>query len=195
MTRHIPQRSLLLCALLLAAGPLSQATGQGVMLLDDHMSRCAIFQALSAQVPPDCRGHREKTIVFTNPSLPGRAERPCAFATTRIQFAFDSSVLTPESQPRLDTLAEVLKDVQLAEQAIRIEGHTDSVGSATYNRRLSYKRARAVQHYLHAYHGIALARLPAVGKGPDEPYNPKQPTAAINRRVQFVNLNARCGQS
>jgi outer membrane protein OmpA-like peptidoglycan-associated protein len=193
--RQILPQTCLLCALLLAAGTLAQAAEPGVTILNENLSWCTIFHALSLQVPPECRAQLTKTVVFTDPSTPAPGYQPYAFATTRIQFRFDSSALAPESQPILDTFANVLKDPRMADQVVRVEGHTDSVGSVGYNRRLSSKRAMAVQHYLHEHHGIALIRIPAIGKGPTEPYDPKHPTAALNRRVQFVNLSAKGGQS
>lgn len=186
-----PLLALALCSALFASGLTSQAIGQGVVMLHEDMSRCAIFRALSADVPPDCRSSA-KTIMF--PSVQTVANRLYAFATTRIQFTFDSSQLTPESQYVLDRLAEGLKDAHMADKVVRIEGHTDSVGAAAYNQRLSYRRAMAVQHYLHAHHGMALRRLPALGKGEDEPYDPVSPTTAVNRRVQFVNLSDHGGR-
>lgn len=68
------------------------------------------------------------------------------------RFDFDLVQLTPEAQQLLDTLAEVLKDARLAKKTLRVEGHTDSSGAAKYNLQLSYRRALAVQHYLHARH-------------------------------------------
>ena len=193
--RQMLQQWFLLCALLLATGTLAQAVEPGVTILHENVSWCTIFHALRLQVAPECYGHLTKTIVLNEPSSPALTNRSCAFATTRIQFRFDSATLAPESQPPLDILASVLKDARMADQVVRVEGHTDSLGSATYNRRLSYQRALAVQHYLHAYRGVALTHIPAVGKGKDEPYDPDHPTSALNRRVQFVNLSAHCGQS
>lgn len=193
--RQMLRQWFLLCALLLATGTLAQAAEPGVTILNENVSWCTIFHALRLQVAPECRGHLTKTIVLNEPSPAAPANRSCAFTTTRIQFRFDSATLTPESHLPLDTLASVLKDARMADQVVHIEGHTDSLGSAIYNRRLSYQRALAVQHYLHAYRDVAVTRIPAVGKGKDEPYDPDHPTSALNRRVQFVNLSAHCGQS
>ena len=179
---------------LLGPGAWGQATEQRATLLDGQASWCTIFRALSLQIPAECRTPLHKGVVFTAAIPAAPASCPASFTTTRIQFNFDSSALRPESYLLLDLLATVLNDARMANQTIRIEGHTDSVGPLAYNRHLSQQRALAVQRYLHTSHGIPFSRLPTLGKGPDEPYDPAYPTAAINRRVQFTNLSAACLQ-
>lgn len=64
-----------------------------------------------------------------------------------VLFAFDKAELTAEARRILDRLGDSLK--QRDEMtAIRISGHTDSVGSSAYNQRLSQARADAVMRYL-----------------------------------------------
>jgi len=145
-------------------------------------------------VPAECRTQRPKGVVFTAALPPAPVSCPPSFTTTRIQFDFDSAALRPESYLLLNLLAEVLNDARMANQVIRIDGHTDSVGPVAYNWHLSQQRARAVQGYLHTAHDIPLSRLPTLGKGPAEPYDPAHPTAPVNRRVQFTNLSATCLQ-
>jgi outer membrane protein OmpA-like peptidoglycan-associated protein len=185
MTRQTSQRLFLGFLLLLI--PTTHVRAQGVTILNETLSRCTIFQALRGRMPADCANPLTKVLVFTTP--PAQVTRSGAFATTRIQFAFDSALLTPDSRQPLDILAEVLADPSMAAQVVRIEGHTDNIGSTAYNQRLSTRRAQSVQDYLHTRHGIPLGRIPALGKGFYEPYDPQQPGAALNRRVQFVNLS------
>jgi outer membrane protein OmpA-like peptidoglycan-associated protein len=106
----------------------------------------------------------------------------------RIQFEFDSFNLTGDAKAELDRLAEVLKDDLMQSKVVEIEGHADAVGSEGYNVALSQLRARSVRAYLIEQHGIAADRLPFLGKGEAEPYDPANPTAAENRRVVFTNL-------
>jgi len=70
---------------------------------------------------------------------------------------------------------------------IRIEGHTDNVGSPEQNRELSRKRAQAVKDYL-VHKGIAPSRLTVEGVGPDKPIAPNTIAEgrAANRRVEFI---------
>jgi outer membrane protein OmpA-like peptidoglycan-associated protein len=106
----------------------------------------------------------------------------------RIQFEFDSFNLTAEAKGELDRLAEVLSDELMQTKVVEIEGHADATGSESYNLSLSQLRARSVRAYLVERHGIAPDRLPFVGKGEAEPYDPTNPTAGVNRRVVFTNL-------
>jgi outer membrane protein OmpA-like peptidoglycan-associated protein len=103
-----------------------------------------------------------------------------------IPFAFNSSALSPDAAEPLDQIAE---GVKLAQEAtgivVVIEGHTDAVGSAQYNKRLSLRRAAAVKKYLVANHGVNANLLKAVGKGQTKPLNAENPRADENRRVQF----------
>jgi OmpA-OmpF porin, OOP family len=106
----------------------------------------------------------------------------------RIQFEFDSFNLTAEAKGELDRLAEVLSDELMQAKVVEIEGHADATGSESYNLSLSQLRARSVRAYLVERHGIAPDRLPFVGKGEAEPYDPAHPAAGVNRRVVFTNL-------
>jgi len=69
---------------------------------------------------------------------------------------------------------------------IEVAGHTDDVGPAEYNRKLSQRRAEAVVAYL-IKRGVAADRLVAVGYGEDMPTMPGRSRKArnANRRVEF----------
>ena len=105
----------------------------------------------------------------------------------RVQFEFDSFRLTDDAKALLDRLAGALNDDLMKDKTVEIEGHADAVGSAEYNLSLSQLRARAVRAYLIQERGIAPERLPFVGKGEADLYDPAHPTAAVNRRVVFTN--------
>lgn len=106
----------------------------------------------------------------------------------RILFDFDSFRLTDDAKAALDRLASVLNDDLMQDKTIEIDGHTDAVGTADYNLTLSQERAEAVRAYLVEKHGIAPERLPVVGKGKTDLYDPAHPDAAVNRRVVFTNV-------
>lgn len=110
----------------------------------------------------------EKTHVFNN-----------------VLFAFDKFIIQKEAQSELKRLfSHLSKDKTLT---IAINGHTDSVGSKTYNQRLSSKRAAAVANYLQAL-GIAQERISWQGHGGDKPIatNDSEKGRQKNRRVEFV---------
>ena len=67
-----------------------------------------------------------------------------------------------------------------------IEGHTDNVGSAEHNLRLSQKRAEEVVNYL-IFQGIDLSRLRARGYGFSKPIAPNdtEESRALNRRTEI----------
>ena len=65
-----------------------------------------------------------------------------------IQFEFDSAKLLPESRPLLDNLAKAINSDKLRGFTFVVEGHTDIVGSAEYNQKLSDQRALSVLTYL-----------------------------------------------
>ncbi|MBX2839774.1 MAG: OmpA family protein [Gammaproteobacteria bacterium] len=106
-----------------------------------------------------------------------------------INFHFGEATVTEESLAYLDAVGQMLSLEQSGDQAILIEGHTDAVGSAQYNQGLSEQRALAVQEYLIRVHNIDQARLNPVGKGELHLYEPADPKAAVNRRVEFKLLD------
>ena len=63
-----------------------------------------------------------------------------------MNFAFNKSDLTSESRPVLDGVATGLKNHPRVK--VEIQGHTDSVGAAAYNLKLSQRRAESVREYL-----------------------------------------------
>ncbi len=93
-----------------------------------------------------------------------------------------------ESQyPALDGVAEVLK--MNPALRIRIDGHTDSTGTADFNQTLSERRANAVRDYLQSV-GIEVDRLETRGFGMSSPIarNDTDEGMAVNRRCQLTVL-------
>lgn len=107
----------------------------------------------------------------------------------QVQFPFNSAEIQPEMTPALDAVAAGIK-MTGAQTRIVIEGHTDAVGTADYNLRLSRKRAAAVKHYMVVRHGIAPQTLEVMGLGKSAPLLPQNPYAPENRRVQFRAADA-----
>ncbi len=83
-----------------------------------------------------------------------------------IFYDFDKATLRPESEKALDGLVNLLNENPNV--TIELSAHTDYIGSAEYNKRLSQRRADAVVAYLTA-HGIAADRLTPVGYGKERP--------------------------
>jgi outer membrane protein OmpA-like peptidoglycan-associated protein len=70
----------------------------------------------------------------------------------------------------------------------KLTGHTDAIGSAEFNLKLSVQRAESVLDYLVTKHHIAANRLSIEGKGFSEPADVNHPESGVNRRVQVTNV-------
>jgi outer membrane protein OmpA-like peptidoglycan-associated protein len=112
-----------------------------------------------------------------------------------VLFTYKSATLTPEARQLLSGVASTLANPQAAERKIAVEGHTDSVGSHEYNRKLSLERAQAVAQELIAG-GVSKGRIKVEEYGEEIPIAPnKSPKGednpegrAENRRVEIVIL-------
>ena len=72
---------------------------------------------------------------------------------------------------------------------MRIEGHTDSIGSDSYNQALSERRAQAVKAYL-VSKGISATRLSTEGKGESEPIADNTKNGRDNPEGRAMNRRA-----
>lgn len=104
----------------------------------------------------------------------------------KIHFEFDSAEIKEESHDLLNEIAQVINDHPEILK-LRIEGHTDNVGSAKYNQDLSQRRAAAVRDYLVDTGKVDAGRLEVAGYGFDKPIadNSTDEGRAKNRRVEF----------
>ena len=107
-----------------------------------------------------------------------------------VEFASGKAALTPEARKTLDVLGQALVSPQLANAKVRIEGHTDTVGSRETNLALSWQRAVAAVTYLQETFHIAPGRLEPLGRGEDDLLVPTGPGVdePRNRRVHVVNI-------
>jgi len=85
---------------------------------------------------------------------------------TDVLFGFDKAELRDEGRQKLDEIADGLKDAQVNE--IVAVGHTDRIGSESYNAKLSERRAAAVKEYL-VQKGVSAERIVAEGQGKQNP--------------------------
>lgn len=81
-------------------------------------------------------------------------------------FDFDKAVLKPEGKGRLEELVRTLQGATY--DLILVIGHTDRIGAAAYNQKLSLRRADAVKEYL-VNQGIEQSRISAEGRGKTQP--------------------------
>ena len=108
-------------------------------------------------------------------------------------FDFDKATLKPEGKAKLDDLVGKTSGMNL--EVIIAVGHTDSVGTDTYNQKLTVKRADAVKAYL-VSKGIEKNRVYTEGKGEKQPVadNKTAEGRSKNRRVEVEVVGTRTKQ-
>ncbi len=104
-----------------------------------------------------------------------------------INFDFDKADIKPESQPIIEQIVKLLKNNPSLN--LTVEGHTDNIGTPSYNKQLSEARAKSVVAALTSQ-GIETQRLRAAGYGQEKPIadNTTDPGRAQNRRVELVKV-------
>jgi len=110
---------------------------------------------------------------------------PHAFSPSPLNFAFGSAIPTPESMKTIGQVADLLKEHPSA--TIRVESHTDAVGTPEANLNLSQARAEAIKNDL-VDRGVDGARIETAGMGGDLPIasNDTAEGRAANRRSEIV---------
>ncbi len=110
--------------------------------------------------------------------------------TTDTSFGFDKASLQPEGKQRLKKLQSELQNAKV--DSIIATGHTDSTGKASYNQKLSIRRAQAVKDYLVSL-GLPAERIFIEGKGATQPLasNKTLQGRARNRRVDVEVLGTK----
>ncbi|MDT8992610.1 OmpA family protein [Curvibacter sp. APW13] len=86
--------------------------------------------------------------------------------STDTLFGFNDFTLTDKGEAQLNELVEMIRGADSYQ--IHIIGHTDRIGSTTYNQKLSMQRANAVRDYLEA-NGTDASRIKTSGMGETEP--------------------------
>lgn len=110
------------------------------------------------------------------------------FSDDKVRFGFDEADLTDTAEQALGFFVDDLK-ARNQDVFIEIQGHTDSIGSAEYNRILGERRAQSVRRYL-SQSGIPLHRMSVISYGMSAPIadNSTDEGRSLNRRVTLVVL-------
>jgi OOP family OmpA-OmpF porin len=103
-----------------------------------------------------------------------------------VKFDTDKSFVQPQFYPQIEAVAQIMREY--IRTTVTIEGHTDSVGAADYNQKLSQRRADAVREVLISQFGVDPSRLIAIGYGETRPVadNGNAMGKQENRRVEAV---------
>jgi outer membrane protein OmpA-like peptidoglycan-associated protein/tetratricopeptide (TPR) repeat protein len=139
-----------------------------------------LFHSENYEIPPS-KGYQE---IVLDVELK-RVSVGSRIILRNIFFDFDQATLKKESTAELQNLLDIM--TEMPKMKIEISGHTDSKGSAEYNKKLSERRAKAVVDYLVAK-GVAPDRLTYKGYGMERPLvsNDDEEGRALNRRTEFL---------
>ncbi len=165
-----------------------QAEQRAEQLSDRAESAEQRAEQLSEQVD-DAEQHAEELAQQLKTVKAERTERGLVLTLDDILFDTDASNLKPGAASTLDELGKFLNEYP--DRHVRIEGHADARGAASYNVELSTRRAEAVENALEV-RGIDDERIEAVGLGEAYPVATNETPAGRqqNRRVELVLSDA-----
>jgi outer membrane protein OmpA-like peptidoglycan-associated protein len=109
-----------------------------------------------------------------------------------VLFDFDKADILPKAQSTLKQAADMVREK--AKGTVRLEGHTDAIGSDAHNQKLSQQRAEAVKSWFIEKEGLRTMSFATKGYGASRPVAPnKKPGGSDdpdgrqkNRRVEIV---------
>jgi outer membrane protein OmpA-like peptidoglycan-associated protein len=87
---------------------------------------------------------------------------------SKVLFAFDKAVLTPEGKTAIDSMVIAKLATMTKLDVVLVTGYTDRIGTEAYNQKLSERRADAVRDYL-VSKGVDKAKIEAIGLGEKQP--------------------------
>lgn len=126
--------------------------------------------------------------VIETPVIEEKPPVPALFLMARIRFAENAYTLDASQKSQLDKAVETL--ALYPEAKVRVEGHTDNVGTRQANEKLSRERAEMVKKYL-VDKGVSEERIITVAYGEDMPVdtNKNAKGRANNRRVDVIMIS------
>ncbi len=113
-----------------------------------------------------------------------------AIEVDTIRFGFNEAFVREEEIPQLERIGEIIERIVAGnpEEVFLIEGHTDAVGSAAYNRGLSVKRANAVRESMLQFFNIDPSNIETVGYGEEYLKIQTEEEEQENRRVTIRRI-------
>jgi OOP family OmpA-OmpF porin len=168
----------------------NQQDGAEFLRALSSVTACGTSQnAEQLSAPASFQRYAKNVVVGAAPLPPVAAAPPSACAGAirlrGIEFAFDRAEVTDASKVVLDTAIETIANCK--ELSVKVNGHTDSVGTEAYNQGLSERRSQAVRDYL-VSKGVSEKRLSTRGYGETQPLasNDTSDGRARNRRVELA---------
>jgi len=136
---------------------------------------------------PVGNGLKKEEVKDVIPVLTKEEQEILKKAFDNLEFESGKDIIKPESFASLDELAELMK--KKPDWLLRVSGHTDNVGKAPANMKLSEKRAKAVKAYL-VKQGINESRIITEWFGQTKPIAPNTTPEGRqkNRRVEMLIL-------
>ncbi|MCG8698797.1 MAG: OmpA family protein, partial [Bacteroidales bacterium] len=123
-----------------------------------------------------------KLVESTTHVLETKDEKKEVIVIQDMLFEFNDSLIRNEELVKLDSICDVLTSKQI--DSLIISGHTDSVGNAEYNLKLSLARAKTIADYLVTC-GIKRRKLNVVGYGETQLIDSIRGDDSGNRRVEI----------
>jgi OmpA-OmpF porin, OOP family len=168
-------------------------TGSIFGRFNDSTFSFPIFGTAKYQITAEAQGYNPKTVIVDPKEVNAEKRLTRDIRLTpkgqtiildHLIFAQGKAVIDPKSYSELDEVVQMMKENEKIE--IRLEGHTDNVGSPKANLSLSQKRVDAVKKYL-VEKGISKGRVETKAFGGSQPLkNEQTPEAkALNRRVEM----------
>jgi outer membrane protein OmpA-like peptidoglycan-associated protein len=177
-------RSLVAIVSLLMIGA---ALSIGVAKADD-VTEDQILRALAPAKKPLTRGLSTGPQTQTDPEEIATIVKDKPKIDLEINFDYNSANISNRSLPSVQALGRALSNPELKGSTFVVAGHTDAVGSDSYNQDLSERRADSIKRYLVDKFAIAGSDLVTVGYGKTKLKDPANPLSEVNRRVQVVNM-------
>jgi outer membrane protein OmpA-like peptidoglycan-associated protein len=191
--RRSPRRRLgrLAVAVLSAAALASPALAQPDLTSEQILSGLQAAAGASPAIDPAIIAQEALANVGKKPAAPLPAWAKLTGLpqlTVEINFELNSVAIVPDSYRALGLIADSLHHPILLGNKFLIVGHTDSTGNPKSNLELSQRRADAIKEVLSTTFAVPAKTLFTVGVGDEQPIDPANPAAAINRRVQIFNI-------
>ncbi len=164
--------------------------GDGVY---DHMDDCpdtppgVMVDASGCPKDSDGDGVTDDSDACPNTPTGAIVDNRGCWVVKGVKFDYKKWDVKPQFNTNLNNIINILK--RNPGLKIRIEGHTDNIGSKKYNLELSGKRAKAIKAYL-VKNGVGQSRITTIGHGFSKPIagNDTKKGRALNRRAELIPM-------